>query len=66
MALWLCFLDCVKMAWEGIQFIGKRLEGWRAKIEGKEKAYGGLKLNERRARGLCFLTANQGVRKGEG
>ena len=49
------------MAWEGIQFIGKRLEGWRAKMEGKEKAYEWLRLNERRAHGLCFLTANRGV-----
>ena len=27
-----------KMAWEGIQFIGKRFEGWRAKMQGEEKA----------------------------
>lgn len=32
-----------------------------ARMEGKEKAYGGLRLNDRRAHGLCFLTANQGV-----
>ena len=31
------------------------------RMEGKEKAYGGLRLNERRAHGLCFLTANRGV-----
>ena len=49
------------MAWERIQFIGKRLDGWRVKMQGMAKAYGGLRLNERRAHGLCFLTANQGV-----
>ena len=38
--------DCVKMAWEGIQFIGKRLEGLRAKMQGWGKAHGGLKLRE--------------------
>ena len=32
-----------------------------ARMEGNEKTYGGLKLNERRAHGLCFLTTNQGV-----
>ena len=32
-----------------------------ARMEGKEKAYGGLRLNERRAHGLCFFIANQGV-----
>jgi len=31
------------------------------RMEGEEKAYEGLRLNERRAHGLCFLTANQGV-----
>ena len=61
MALWLYFLDCVNLQRGRTQFIGKRLEGWRAKMEGKEKAYGGLRLNERRAHGLCFLTANQRV-----
>ena len=30
-------------------------------MQGWGKAYGGLRLNERRAHGLCFLTANQGV-----
>ena len=49
------------MAWEGIQFIGKRLEGLRAKMQGWRKAYEGLRLNERRAHGLCFLTANKEV-----
>ena len=44
-----------------IQFIGKRLEGLRAKMQGWGKAHGGLRLHERRAHGLCFLTANQGV-----
>ena len=38
MALWLYFKDCYEMAWEGIQFIGKRLEGWRAKMQGEGKA----------------------------
>ena len=28
---------------------------------GKERAYGGLRLNERRAHGLFFLIANQEV-----
>ena len=50
--------DCDKMTWEGIQFIGKRLEGSRARMQGWEKAYGRFRLNERRAHGLCFLTAN--------
>ena len=49
------------MAWERIQFIGKRLEGLRAKMQGWGKAHGGLRLHERRAHGLCFLTTNQGV-----
>ena len=44
-----------------IQFIGKRLEGLRAKMQGWGKAHGGLRLHERRAHGLCFLTTNQGV-----
>ena len=30
-------------------------------MQGWDKAYGGLRLHERRANGLCFLTANQGV-----
>ena len=30
-------------------------------MQGWGKAYGGLRLHERRAHGLCFLTANQGV-----
>ena len=52
MALWLYSLDCVNLQRGRTQFIGKRLEGLRAKMEGKEKAYGGLRLNERRAHGL--------------
>ena len=32
-----------------------------ARMQGWEKAYGGLRLSERRAHGLCFLTTNQGV-----
>ena len=28
----------VKMAWEGIQFIGQGLEGWRVKMQGWVKA----------------------------
>ena len=32
-----------------------------ARMQGWEKAYGMFRLNERRAHGLCFLTANQGV-----
>ena len=61
MALWLYFLNCVILQRGRIQFIGKRLEGLRAKMQGWEKAYGGLRLNERRAHGLCFFIANQGV-----
>ena len=30
-------------------------------MQGWEKAYGRFRLNERRAHGLCFLIANQGV-----
>jgi hypothetical protein len=30
-------------------------------MEGEEKDYEGLRLNDRRAHGLCFFTANQGV-----
>ena len=30
-------------------------------MQGWSKAYEGLRLHERRAHGLCFLTANQGV-----
>ena len=30
-------------------------------MEGEEKAYEGLRLNERRAHGFFFFTANQGV-----
>ena len=30
-------------------------------MQGWEKAYGRSRLNERRAHGLCFLIANQGV-----
>lgn len=58
MALWFYFMDCGYLAWEWIQFIGKRLEGWRAKMQGWGN---GFRLNERRAHGLCFLIANQGV-----
>ena len=32
-----------------------------ARMQGWSKAYGGLRLHERRAHGLCFLIANQGV-----
>ena len=28
----------IEMAYEGIQFIGKVLEGWMAKMQGKDKA----------------------------
>ena len=52
----LCFLQRGR-----IQFISKRIEGLRAKMQGWGKAHGGLRLHERRAHGLCFLTANQGV-----
>ena len=38
MALWLYFLDCVDMQRGKTQFIGKRLEGWRAKMQGWMKA----------------------------
>ena len=61
MALWLYFLDCVNLQRGRTQFIGKRLEGLRAKMQGWEKTHGGLRLYERRAHGLCFLTTNQGV-----
>ena len=30
-------------------------------MQGWEKVYGRFSLNERRAHGLCFFTANQGV-----
>ena len=54
-------MDCVLLQRGRIQFIGKRLKGLRAKMQGWKKAYGGLRLHERRTHGLCFLTANQGV-----
>ena len=54
-------MDCVILQRGRIQFVGKRLEGLRAKMQGWEKARGGLRLHEKRAHGLCFLTANQGV-----
>ena len=54
-------MDCVILQRGRIQFIGKRLEGLRAKMQGWGKAHGGLRLYVRRAHGLCFLTTNQGV-----
>jgi len=42
------------------------LEGSRARMQGWEKAYERFRLNERRARGLYFLTTNQGVTYGTG
>ena len=54
-------MDCDELQREVIQFIGKRLEGLRAKMQGWGKTHEGLRLYERRAHGLCFLTTNQGV-----
>ena len=47
MALWLYFPDCVNLQRGRTQFIGKRLEGLMAKMQGWGKAHGGLGLNER-------------------
>ena len=60
-ALWLCFKIVDEMAWEGIKFIGKRLEGWRAKMQGWQDDEGGLRCTQRGAHGLCLFSTNQEV-----
>ena len=54
-------MDCVIFQRGRIQFIGKRLEGFRAKMQGWGKTHRGIRLYERRAHRFYFLTANQGV-----
>ena len=48
----------VKMAWEGIQFIGKRVEGWRDKMQEWKDDEGGSEWTQRGAHGLCLFRAN--------